>query len=76
MDKNAGLKATRSAKLDGSGAEEPSASNMPPVDAMRTSLGHVPVGKHAELARLAEILFEEFRTALGTHPLAASKPAE
>jgi predicted nucleotidyltransferase/HEPN domain-containing protein len=49
---------------------------MPPVDHMKTSLDHLPAGKRAELARVQEILFEEFRAALADHPLKARKPAE
>lgn len=48
---------------------------MPPVDQMKTSLEHLPAGKRAELARIEEILVEEFRAALDAHPLKAKKSA-
>ena len=49
---------------------------MPPVEPMKTSLDHLPAGKRAELSRVAEILFDEFRAALAAHPLQTKKPAE
>ncbi len=49
---------------------------MPPADPMKTALDHLPAGKRAELARVQEILVEEFRAALAEHPLKARKPAE
>jgi predicted nucleotidyltransferase/HEPN domain-containing protein len=49
---------------------------MPPVDHMKTSLEHLPAGKRAELARIQEIVFEEFRAAVAANPPAIRKAPE
>jgi predicted nucleotidyltransferase len=49
---------------------------MPPVDHMKTSLDHLPAKKVRELARIQEILFEEFRTAVAANAPDIKKPAE
>jgi len=49
---------------------------MPPVDLMKTSLDHLPAKKARELARIQEILFEEFRVAVAAHPPDITKSPE
>jgi len=49
---------------------------MPPVDHMKTSLDHLPAKKARELARIQEILFEEFRVAVAAHPPDITKSPE